>query len=390
MQLNISTLPLALLFFLTIGSCKNNLKENHAGSVKTFLHPSVTNADDPEVRKVIALWKNYIEGDQFYTRDHPLWTSDHAHFPDAFLWQLNLPNLASKDREVQHTILGVFPVEYKHYALKIAFQHINDSSGQILLDYAITVYAKKNNDQYFLVNSTDYHRLIWDRIVIGDITYYVHPAHYLKMSEAEQMQRFNDSLANFFECEPIRFDYFVANNSREILDLIGFDFMPRKYLAVQSGGMAANYDNIIYAGNNSAYYPHEVVHLYTYSQFRNQYHQWIDEGIATLLGGSTGHPLKWHLSKLAKFLKENPSYPLNNLDSLAKDIPNGEYTTDFRYVIGGLISQKIYEKEGKSGLFDALQAGRSEEDFFSLLKDKLDITKEDFSQYMHGEMSKYQ
>ncbi len=154
--------------------------------------------------------------------------------------------------------------------------------------------------------------------------------------------------------------------------------------------MAANYDNIIYAGNNSAYYPHEVVHLYTYAKFRNQYHQWIDEGIATLLGGSTGHPLRWHLSKLAKFLQENPSYPLNNLDSLAKDIPNGEYTTDFRYVIGGLICQKIYEKEGKFGLFDALQSGKSESDFFSLVENKLGITRGDFGQYIRTEMSLYQ
>ena len=40
--------------------------------------------------------------------------------------------------------------------------------------------------------------------------------------------------------------------------------------------------------------PHELVHIYTKELFNYQYHSWIDEGLATMLGGSRGKSLDWH------------------------------------------------------------------------------------------------
>lgn len=150
--------------------------------------------------------------------------------------------------------------------------------------------------------------------------------------------------------------------------------------------MADIYNNIIYAGNNSEYYPHEVVHLYTHSKFPRQSHHWVDEGIAALIGGSTGYDIEWHWEKLRRFVMKNPDYAMDNLIDLQVHIPNGEFMTDFRYAIGALICQKILEKEGMKGIFEALQAGRSEDHYFDMIEQKLKIKKEDFGEYVKKEI----
>ena len=71
------------------------------------------------------------------------------------------------------------------------------------------------------------------------------------------------------------------------------------------------------------------------------------------------------------------------------DIPNGEHVSDLRYVIGGLLMRNIYEKEGIKGLIEALKYGTTDEDFYRLLYDKLEVTRTKFDEYIKLEMKKY-
>ena len=261
----------------------------------------------------------------------------------------------------------------------------NDTTDRAMLNSIVTVYAKEVNGHYRLFNSTQYHKLKWDKINTGHITYYTHPEHQFNLQEAQKMEAFNTELAGKYGVEPIQFDYFVSNYSREILQAQGYDYHSRKYLAVQSGGLADIYNGVIYAGNNSEYYPHEVVHLYNHRVAPFQSHSWIDEGIATFLGGSTGYDLEWHIKKLRSFLDENPIFSFDSLEELNTDIPNGEHTTNFKYVIGGLICKRIFEKEGMKGLLDAIQFGRSDEEFESLLQIKLGIGIEGLEEFVRSE-----
>ena len=93
--------------------------------------------------------------------------------------------------------------------------------------------------------------------------------------------------------------------------------------------------------------------------------------------------------KLKEFLAENPEYDLSDITKLKKTIPNGEHASDFRYVIGGLLMKNIYEKEGVKGLIESLKYGTSDEDFYQLMKDKLDVTKDGFDEYIKVEMKNY-
>lgn len=165
--------------------------------------------------------------------------------------------------------------------------------------------------------------------------------------------------------------------------------MNRMYNPSGKGGIASWRNMIIYSGNNSSFFPHELVHLYTYQAFPHDPHFWVGEGIATFYAGTATYTFAGHMAKLKSFLAENPNYDLSDINKLKMSIPNGEHKSDFRYVIGGLLMKNIYEKEGVNGLIESLKYGTSDDDFYRLLKDKLGVTKESFDEYIKKEASKW-
>ena len=348
-----------------------------------MVDPSVINANDPDEKEIIELWKGYIESGEFKNQDSIYWSFDQMKVPDYFLWPLAMNSLLTREPAVQCKVIGIFPAENGHYSIKSSFSHV-DEDGIAHLDGIVSVYAKKFDDQYLLVNSSQYHAEVWEKHQIGNITYYVHPEHPFNKDDAERMSAFNQDIAKKFDMEPMKFEYFVTNYARQIVRLWGHDYMPKMYIPRQTGGVADIDNQIIYAGNNSEYYPHELVHLYTYAKVTTHTHFWVQEGIATYFGGSGGKDFDWHLNELKTFLHDNPDFRLNDLKVLNVYIPNGKHMTDFRYVIGAMISQEIYKKEGIEGLIESLHTGPNDEDFFALLKDKLGVEKENFETYIRS------
>ncbi|MBT8180509.1 MAG: hypothetical protein KJO53_02860 [Eudoraea sp.] len=388
---------LTFLLFLQIGYSQTEHKELKSNSkIEFFIDDEVINAEGEAEKLIIELWKNYLLEGKFQDTQSPYWSFDNMKVPDEYLWAVGVQNLNSRKYKVQCKIIGVFPAENDHYSLKSAFTHI-DSKGEIHLNTITSVYAKKFDGNYLLISSAEYYKSVLEHHKVGNINYYVHPFHEYNAEEATKMNEFNAFLAKEFDVEPLEIDYFVANNARDIVDVWGYEYVKRMYIPNQTGGVASIQNKLIYSGNNSEYYPHELVHLYTFEIFPKDYHFWIGEGIATFYGGSGGYSLDWHLEKLRVFLEENPDYDLSDIDKLDTEIPNGEYKTDFRYVIGGFLIKKVYEKHGVEGLLDALQveggnvkefhkSGGSNKAFFNFLNEKLGIEKNDFGAYIKTEI----
>jgi hypothetical protein len=281
---------------------------------------------------------------------------------------------------VQCTILGVFAVENGHYAIKTSLAHL-DENNAIVLEAIISVYAKKVNGKYLLVNSTQYHKEVWQKKKFGQISYYIHPLHKFDAQDAERMNAFNEEIAKIFNVAPISFDYFVSSYSREIVRLLGFEYMSKIYIPGQTGGLADSFNRIVYAGNNSAYYAHELTHIYTNELFPNANHFWLNEGFATYMGGSGGNDLDWHIQKLKAYVVENPNFDFS-ISELRGYIPNGEHHTEFQYVIGGLVCKKVIEKHGMKGMIEGLQTVHTDDDFFKFVKEKLNVDRKDFAAYI--------
>lgn len=379
----------ALLIFLGLYiSCEGQDATDSSQKVVYHINSNVKNAEAVYFQEILETWKSYLNSERFFSRENPSWNYEKMALPDYAYGSLlmELRAMDEQSESMRCTILGLIPVQRDYYLLKMMFSQQNPASQSLDINHIISVYAKRVGEKYQFFNASQYHKEVYENRNIGNVNYIIHPAHSFKEEEALKMDEFNQWIASLFETSPLSFDYVLANTSGEVAQMMGLDFFPLSYQAVQSGGMADNYNKIIYAGNNSAYYPHEVVHLYTYEKFGGQYHSWVDEGIAAHFGGSTGYKLEWHLQKLKTFLEENPDYPIEELSDLQTDIPNGEYMTDFRYAIGGYLMRKIFKAEGMQGLFDALHAGREEEDYFTLLKEKLGIEKAEWGSYVKREM----
>jgi len=377
MKIRFWLVALLAVLLLTLESCQENTEQK----IEFIVDASVINANDPDAQEIISLWQGYIKSGEYKNRDSVYWSFDQLEVPDYFMWPLLYSNGFTGDAQVQCKVLGVFPVEHGYYNVKSSFSHV-DENGEVQLDGIISVFAKKYEDQYLLVNSSQYYAEVWEQHQVGNITYYVHPEHPFNQEDADKMHAFNQEMAQKFDMEPLKFDYFVTNYAREIVELWGHDYMPKMYIPKQSGGLADIENRIVYAGNNSEYYPHEVVHLYTYAKVTTFTHFWVQEGIATYFGGSGGKDFAWHVNELKTFLDENPDFRLNDLSVLNVYIPNGKHMTDFRYVIGALITQEIYQKEGIQGLIESLETGPSDEAFFALLKSKLNVDQSNFETYI--------
>lgn len=362
---------------------------NFKGGIEFLIHEEVTNASGEVEKELIQLWQNYISDGKFEDPESPYWSFENMKVPDENLWAIGIPTLSNRDYKMQCKIIGIFKAENDFWSLISSFSHL-DENGEIHLDVITAVYAKEINGRYLLISSAEYLKTVFEHQKIGSINYYVHPFHDFKIEEAQAMNAFNINMSKEFGIPPLEFDYFVASNARDIARTWGYEYMNRMYNPTGKGGIASWQNMTIYSGNNSSYFAHELVHLYTFKIVPDYPHFWVGEGIATFFGGKSDHSLDWHLLKLKRFLEENPDFDLSDISKLKMDIPIGEHGSDMRYVIGGLLMQNIYKKEGIEGLIDCLKYGTSDEEFFQLIKDKLDVEKDSFDNYIKKEMERYE
>jgi hypothetical protein len=202
-----------------------------------------------------------------------------------------------------------------------------------------------------------------------------------RMEELEQkMVGFNRKMANLFEKTEKSIKVIVLRDLRDYCDALGYDYMPFLTYDAQSGGIAMPQENILFSANNSPYYPHELVHLYTADY---NPHYWFDEGCATYLGGSVEYPLEYHLKKIASRMDTLNFSNLPENQKLDDD-------TNLKYTLGGLFCKLAMEEYGgKKSLFQLLNSGKTEEDFRAALKEVFDIEPKDYDVFVREKLEKY-
>lgn len=227
----------------------------------------------------------------------------------------------------------------------------------------------------------------WETKHIGNIEYHFPKSHVFTLQAAEKMQEFNLYMAQLFEIDPIDVKYFICESNIELRRLQGFDFLYDMFNMNNSSGLSDGYHKIIYAGNGSEYYPHELIHLYT-AQWDGvpRHHEWFEEGLATFLGGSRDRPLEWHLSELSEWLEQNDSADLSDPFSLPHQINE---TTGSIYVIGGLICKLAYDQGGMAAVKKLFMAGPSNDDFYTGIDDVFGIQKAGLDEFLRTNITNY-
>ncbi len=230
------------------------------------------------------------------------------------------------------------------------------------------------------------HTRKWNQEKVGNITYYFPKTHDFSHDTAKCMQDFNTELAVLFDSSAIDFRYMVCDSGLEIDRLMGFDYKFSMFqMNNEQCGLADHGNKIIYGGNGSEFYPHELVHFFIAEKFPNS-HAWFDEGFATYLGGSRGKPLDWHLSVTHDYLARHHYPDLTDPFSLPYQLAD---TTGTMYALGGLITKLAYEKNGMDSLGTLLSAGNTNADFYAGITEVFGVEKEDLNAFLYSHIQTY-
>ena len=265
-------------------------------------------------------------------------------------------------------ILGIRATGNQQYEVKLAIEQ----NGFIYKIMNLTVAFDGLNRPYF-IDQLGENLTTFERINFKTIEFLYSP----KATKSDVLEQ---KMADLFEKPAKRPKIIVLKNLKDYCDVLGFDYMPFLTYDAQTGGIAMPKENILFSANNSPYYPHELVHLYT-ADFNPHY--WFDEGCATYLGGSVEYPLEYHLKKIAS--------QMDTLDF--SNLPENKKLDDdsnFKYALGGLFCKiAMDEYGGKKSLFALLNSGKTEEDFHSALSKVFGIEKENYDSFIREKLRKY-
>ncbi len=374
-----------LAFSLTFYTCGFNQLdsdlveiENNTGQGKNSVESRII----VEWEKYLNCGKNNFFNDTCYSH----WIANDL-FPYPSLFMDGIGENTKQIAELQPSVLAIFPVGKDTFSLKTGFYSIDKK--KINLKSIYTVYAIWDNGSIKFLSSPQWHAQKFQQRKFNTVNYNFPNDHVFDSELAFKLDSFNRQMSFLFKEEIAEFNYFICKNVSDVFYILGFDYCKEKYARNQYGGIIVKYTNTVFAGNNSEYYPHEVVHLYTFHFFlKHGYgHLWFDEGIATLFGGSNGKSLEWHLQETRAYLAKHPNQKLDDLEQLGV-LPNGKYSTKYIYSIGGLLCKLIYEKHGMDGLFDVLKSGHTDEDFFNTVERYFGVKKDGFTAFIRRELEK--
>lgn len=248
--------------------------------------------------------------------------------------------------------------------VKVAYIGYNEETEteSNLIKAIYNMIAVKIDGKIFFSKYINYVTKDWRIKKEDNLTYYISPSKNFSLEEVEEQKADIKLLSEFFGVEKFPISYYSAVSPEEVFKLKGFDYHPMMYTS-DSGGFAEDY-NVIISGNNSEYYTHEVVHLYTSKLFPG-INSYFDEGIATYFGGSGKFDYQWQKGKLKKFLTENPDFDvLKHLD--VYESMYFEKETPIPYVVSAVLCEMIIAKFGKEKLFSVFKNGTSLEESFKI------------------------
>jgi hypothetical protein len=365
--------------------------ESEKAPIKLLLNTNVSGYSKEE-KDIFKLWEEVLNKDFTETSADNLkyWlVSEHFSAPNKFMLFLN--KIKVPKTTYQSTVIALFPIDNETYMLKTMFNSTYDSDKKTQLDFIYSVHVVKTKQGFKFKSLPQYYFQNWETKRVGSITYCYDPSRLFDETLAAKMDSFNIEMAQLFKTNVQLPLYFITKNIFTAQQIMGYDFSLEQATFYQRGGLTETKNDVIFAGNDSEFYPHEIVHLYTHELWGKDgyyFHQWIDEGLAAYFGGYLGRTLEYHLGKMKAYLNKHPEIPLNDISTFYFNI-DGEFNTNFMYEIGGLICKKVYEDEGIDGVFDLLKSGSTDADFYDAVERHFDVKKENFGAFIRKELANY-
>lgn len=207
--------------------------------------------------------------------------SDFQKFIYPYLDIYNIENSKYGSDFFRPTLMEIIPTEKPSQKIvKIAFIGHNNETNENQLKSIYNLIANIQQDKVLFSRYLDYTTQNWKTETKESLIYKISPNKTINETEIAEQQKDIDKICNFFQTTPISITYYSCVNPKEIFEIKGFDYNPMMYVD-KTGGLA-DYGNIIFSGNNSEIYTHEIIHIYTGKLFP-KISKFIDEGLATLM-----------------------------------------------------------------------------------------------------------
>jgi hypothetical protein len=369
----ISFFTAVLLFLIILTSCKKEHQGKNEISKKKFTVDFTVKGFkefQQENDTIIKLLNECIQSKKYHTYFDYWDKSDTTILKYPYIDLYSIINNAPED--YQPVIIAINKISTKKFLIKIAVMGVYENDFS--LEYLFNLYAMRDKNNRFVLKNVISEKLNkWKRRQFKNITYFFDEKSKNFDDEVKQQSKFEDKLTELFDVVKLDYKFIICKNNSETFRIRGYEFEPAMFLN-NIGGTAFQAQKIIFAGNNSAFYPHELTHLYTYEYFLD-IHYLIDEGISTYLGGARELNFRQHKKKLKKYVDEKN---INLFDYLMDDYKRHtliDKNSSILYSGGALICDVIYKKKGKEGLVTLMSSGRSNEELTKTLEKLLKVDR---------------
>lgn len=262
--------------------------------------------------------------------------------------------------------------------VKIGYVGHDPETKQNIIKYVYNIIATKSENIIVFSMYLNYTTTNWKKASIESVTYKVSPSLNRTVNTKEALKQ-NEEIAilcKFFGTKKIPIVYYSCINPVEVFQIKGFDYNTLMYTD-KTGGLNEPGD-IVISGNNSEYYMHEIIHIYIAHLFPTT-NSFLNEGFATLIGGSGKFNYKWHRNKLKSYLEKNPDFSFAEHTSNTWEDLFIDKETQVTYMLGALICERTLRLYGKEKL---LELFKSKKPLFDSLND-VGLTKEN----LHKELT---
>ena len=334
-------LYLVLVFIL---SCKSS----GTGDAFFLSISPVIDQQDGDNKLIIQSLEGFLQTKNQSLIENEYWLpSDFDKFVYPFLDIYKIEGGKYGDNFFRPTLMEIIPTDHStQKVVKVAFIGHHPETKENQLKYIFNLIANIDGNRILFSRYLDFATENWPRVQSESLEYILSPDTEMDYEEVQKQHDDIQHLCQFFEVEPINITYYSCIHPKEIFDIKGFDYHPMMFLS-ETGGLA-DYGDIVFSGNHSEFYTHEIVHVYTNNLFPRIIN-FIDEGMATYIGGSGGFPYEWHRKKLYKFVVENPEHDFSaHMDSYERLYFEDE--TSIPYLTAALICERTHRIYGRAGL----------------------------------------
>jgi hypothetical protein len=240
------------------------------------------------------------------------------------------------------------------YRVVIRFTSADTNNTMRSREVRVTVLANRSGDRWVFANALPRLTRTWSRETVGQITYVIQPGYVWNRTRAEQAVAFVDSLTSALRIPKLeRLTYYMASTADEVCRIIGLETDRR---GAPVGGLAQPENYQLFSGipAEGEDHRHELTHVVILPLVTAKTTDFVNEGIATWLGGTAGVDFSTAARELAVFLRLHPNIGLDS-------IVTGRSIVSF--IAGAVFVSMVHAHGGSDAIKALLESGPTWPDF---------------------------